>query len=69
MADRADLEIPQGATDSANAEVSSDANTPEISLPMLDGHAPHELLHTWQVLTVSARAQARLEQSCAPVRL
>ena len=48
MAERADSEIPQGPADSANAEVSSDANTPEISLPMLDVHAPHELLHTWK---------------------
>jgi hypothetical protein len=48
MAERAEADISQGPADSAKAEVASDAETLEISPPMLDVHAPHEVLHTWK---------------------
>jgi len=48
MADRVSPDMPRQPADSANAEVSSNAATPEISPPMLDVHAPHEVLHTWR---------------------
>ena len=48
MAERAEADISQGPADRAKAEVASDAETLEISPPMLDVHAPHEVLHTWK---------------------
>lgn len=48
MADRAEPDIPQGPADSAKTEVASDAETLEISPPMLEVHAPREVLHTWK---------------------
>jgi hypothetical protein len=48
MENRAELNIHQGPTSVAKAELASNAETPEISQPMLDVHAPHEVLHTWK---------------------
>jgi hypothetical protein len=48
MAERAEADISQGPADSAKAKMASDAETLEISPPMLDVHAPHEVLHTWK---------------------
>ena len=51
MADRAETEIPQLPADnlmSAVPAVAESLSTPEISPPMLDVHAPHEVLHTWK---------------------
>ncbi len=48
MAERAEADISQGPADRAKAEVAPDAETLEISPPMLDVHAPHEVLHTWK---------------------
>jgi hypothetical protein len=51
MADRADPDIPQESADGAKAEVPQDADTrstPEISVPTLEVHAPHEALYTWK---------------------
>jgi hypothetical protein len=48
MENRAELNILQGPASIANAELASNAETPEISPPMLDVHAPHEVLHTWK---------------------
>jgi hypothetical protein len=48
MAERAEADISQGPADSAKAEVASDVETLKISRPMLDVHAPHEVLHTWK---------------------
>ena len=48
MAERAEEAISQGPADSAKAGVASDAETLEISPPMLDVHAPQEVLHTWK---------------------
>jgi hypothetical protein len=51
MADRADPEVTQGPADSLKAAVPPEAETPsarEISAPMLDVHAPHQLVHTWK---------------------
>jgi hypothetical protein len=45
MAGRAEADISQGPADSAKA---TNAETREISPPMLDVHAPHEVLHTWK---------------------
>jgi hypothetical protein len=51
MADRAEPDITRGPEDSAEAEVLQDAetrSTPEISVPILDVHAPHGTIHTWK---------------------
>ena len=51
MADRADPEVIQGRADSLEAAVPQETETPsarEISAPMLDVHAPHQLVHTWK---------------------
>jgi hypothetical protein len=48
MAERAEADISQGPADGEKAEVAPNAQTREISPPMLDVHAPHELLHTWK---------------------
>jgi type II secretory pathway pseudopilin PulG len=51
MADFAEPEIPQESADSLKAEVPQDAepcSTAEIGRPMLEVHAPHEVLHTWK---------------------
>jgi hypothetical protein len=51
MADRAEPEMPQRSTDSLKSAVPPIAesfSSSEISPPMLDVHAPHEVLHTWK---------------------
>jgi hypothetical protein len=51
MADRTDPEVTQGLADSPQAPAPQEADTPsagEISAPMLDVHAPHQLVHTWK---------------------
>ena len=48
MENRAEPNILQGPASIAKAELASNAETPEISPPMLDVHAPHEVLHTWK---------------------
>ena len=51
MPDRAEPEIPQRLADSLESAVLAVAeslSTPDISPPMLDVHAPHEVLHTWK---------------------
>jgi hypothetical protein len=48
MENRAEPNILQGPASIAKAELASNAETPEISPPMLDVHAPHEVLHTWR---------------------
>ena len=48
MAERAEADVSQGPADSAKAKVASNAEKREISLPMLDVHAPHEVPHTWK---------------------
>jgi hypothetical protein len=52
MADRAEPNILPGPADIAKAELASNAETPEISPPMLDVHAPHEVLHTWKDFSI-----------------
>lgn len=52
MAERAEADISQGPADSAKAKMASKAETREISPPMLDVHAPHEVLHTWKGLFI-----------------
>lgn len=51
MADRVEPEIPQEHADELKVAVPPNAETPsipEISVPMLEVHAPHEALHTWK---------------------
>lgn len=51
MADRPELEVPQGPADGSKAAVPPDAqssSTPEVSAPMLEVHAPHRSIHTWK---------------------
>jgi len=51
LPDRAEPEIPQRLADSLESAVLAVAeslSTPDISPPMLDVHAPHEVLHTWK---------------------
>src|SRR3984957_6663655 len=51
MADRAEPENAQRRGDSLEAALPPLAEasvTPEISAPMLDVHAPHEVVHTWK---------------------
>jgi hypothetical protein len=51
MADHAEPENAQRRADSLEAAVPPVAETPatpEISAPMLDVHAPHEVVHTWK---------------------
>lgn len=50
MADRAGPDRPRGLEVGVEAEVPQDAETrltPEISVPILDVHAPHATIHTW----------------------
>ncbi len=46
MAERAEADLSQELAHSAKARVTSNSDTQEISSPMLDVHAPHEVLHT-----------------------
>jgi hypothetical protein len=48
MAERSEADISQVPTASVKAEAASNAEIREISPPMLDVHAPHEVLHTWR---------------------
>jgi hypothetical protein len=51
MSDRAEPDLPQEPADSAKTKGSKDAetrSTQEISVPILEVHAPHEALHTWK---------------------
>jgi hypothetical protein len=48
MENRAELNILQEPASVVEAELASNAETPEISPPMLDVHVPHEVLHTWR---------------------
>jgi hypothetical protein len=48
MAEPAEADISQVPADSAEAEIVSNAGTVEMSPPMLEVHAPHEVLHTWK---------------------
>jgi hypothetical protein len=41
-------ELPAASMEVANPQVTESPSTPEISPPMLDVHAPHEVLHTWK---------------------
>jgi hypothetical protein len=61
MTDCAGREMPQEPADSLNAAVPPDAETrsiPEISVPMLDVHAPHQTIHTWKDFLVHIAAIA-----------
>jgi hypothetical protein len=51
MADRAEQEIslePADRLQAAGPPETETLPTPEISVPMLDMHAPHQLVHTWK---------------------
>jgi hypothetical protein len=51
MAERADSEVTQEPADCPKAAAPPAVGTPsapEISAPMLDVHAPHQLVHTWK---------------------
>jgi hypothetical protein len=51
MADRAEQEIslvPADRPMAAGPAETETLSTPEISAPMLDMHAPHQLVHTWK---------------------
>jgi hypothetical protein len=51
MADRVETEIPHEQADESKVAVPPNAETPsipEISVPMLEVHSPHEALHTWK---------------------
>jgi hypothetical protein len=48
MAEPAEADISQVPANSAAADVVSNAGTVEMSPPMLEVHAPHEVLHTWK---------------------
>jgi len=51
MADRAEQEIslePADRLKAAGPRETETLPTPEISAPMLDMHAPHQLVHTWK---------------------
>ena len=51
MADHTDPEVIQGPAESLKTAVPAETETPsdhEISAPMLDVHAPHQLVHTWK---------------------
>jgi hypothetical protein len=51
MADDADSEITPAPAGSLQAAVPPEVKTPsaqEISVPMLDVHAPHQSVHTWK---------------------
>jgi hypothetical protein len=55
LADRAETEIPQRPADSltsAAPAVAESLSTPETSPPMLDVHAPQEVLHTWKAFFI-----------------
>src|SRR5579859_2536736 len=59
MADCAEPGIPQGPADSLKAARPPDTEAPpnpEISVPMLDVHAPHETVHTWKDFMVHIAA-------------
>jgi hypothetical protein len=73
MANRGELEIPQGPTDGLRAALLPDEgtlSTPEISAPMLDVHAPHATIRTWKdflihisTITIGLLIAIALEQS------
>jgi hypothetical protein len=51
MADHAEQEmspVPADRVGAAGAPETETLSTPEISAPMLDMHAPHQLVHTWK---------------------
>ena len=51
MADSAEPEMSQQRADGLKAAVplnSETCSTPEIAVPMLEVHAPHEAIHTWK---------------------
>jgi hypothetical protein len=51
MVDHTEPEIPQGPSDSpvqAIPAAKEAGSTPEISTPMFDVHAPHQIIHTWK---------------------
>jgi hypothetical protein len=51
MSPRVEEELPQETIDKPRAVVLTDAeprSTPEIAVPMLDVHPPHESIHTWR---------------------
>jgi hypothetical protein len=51
MADHAESEVTQGPADALEAEAPPEAGTPsrrEIAAPMLDVHAPRQLVPTWK---------------------
>jgi len=62
MAERAEADPSQVPADSAKAEVASDAETLEMSPPMLDVHAPH-MLTKWKSsrIRLDTRSRASIE--------
>ncbi len=77
MVDRAEPGIGQESSDSAKVEVPQVAETrsiPEISVPMLEVHAPHEALHTWKgffihIATIVVGLLLAAQGSSAPAAL
>jgi hypothetical protein len=78
MAEPANPEISQGSTKSPTVAVSSDAqkaSNPEISVAMLDVHAPHRSVHTWRdfcihiaTISVGLLIAIGLEQTVEAIR-
>lgn len=72
MADRAEPQTAQGPSDRSKAALPGDAETiltPEISVPMLDVHAPHAAVQTWKdffihitIITIGLLIAIALEQ-------
>lgn len=59
MADRAEPELPQGQAECLMASTPPDTQSrsnPEVSAPMLDVHAPHQAIHTWNEFLVHIAA-------------
>jgi hypothetical protein len=55
MADRAEPELPQGQAECLMASTPPDTHSrsnPEVSAPMLDVHAPHQAIRTWNEFLV-----------------
>jgi len=51
MADRAERDVslaPDNQPAVAGPPATEELSTPEVSAPMLDVHAPHQLVHTWK---------------------
>jgi hypothetical protein len=51
MVDHTEPEISQGPSESpvqANPAAKEAGSTREISAPMFDVHAPHQIIHTWK---------------------